>query len=76
MLRLPQELLGRVAEALELNDIKGSRPVCSALNAAASAKVQAVRVELAAAPPPASVWRAFGSATWLVVGWAGGNRQK
>jgi hypothetical protein len=69
MLRLPQELLGRVAEELELNDIKGSRPVCWSLNAAASAKVQAVRVEPAAAPPPASVWRAFGSATRLVVGW-------
>ena len=54
LLRLPQEVLGRIAEEFDLDDIKGARPVCSALNAAASAKVQAVGAELGGAPPPAS----------------------
>jgi hypothetical protein len=67
LLHLPPELLDRIAEEFDLGDIKGTRPVCSALNAAASAKVQAVRAQLGGAPPPASAWQAFGSATRLVV---------
>jgi hypothetical protein len=68
LLHLPQELLDRVADEFDLGAIREARPLCSALNALASSKVQAVKVPLGgAAPAAASVWRAFGNATRLVV---------
>jgi hypothetical protein len=68
LLSLPHELLDRVADEFDLGANRKARPLSSALNALASSKVKAVKVLLGGvAPAAASVWRAFGNATRLVV---------